>query len=182
MTNKEIVLLHNCMDLQDKRESSSETHPTSHDANEIMSIKVEGVSDTEKEEDDVELRCSGIKTEREVSHMSVSLLGKFQKYPELPVVSVMSISLSAHNKPLFWLMEFEESSECLVFFFINVFTAISHSTHIQIFKIQNLKFLKLSSVVCLYLTHTLHNTYQPIWPSLGALKLLEKLLHFCTLL
>jgi hypothetical protein len=170
------------MHLQDKCESSSETYLTSHAANEIMSIKVEGVSDTEKEEDHVELRCSGIKTEHEVSRMSVSLLDKFQKYPELPVVSVMSVSVCPHQTTVFWLMEFEESfSECLVFSFIHIFTAISHSTHIKGFKIQKLKLLKLS-VVCLYLTHILHIIFQRIWPSLDALKLLEKLLHFCTLL
>lgn len=87
MTDKEIVLLPNCMHLQEEHESSSETHPTSHDGNQITGIKVEGVSDTEEEEEDhVELRCSGIKTEHEVS-----LLGKF--HPKLSVVSVISISL-----------------------------------------------------------------------------------------
>jgi hypothetical protein len=70
--DKAIVLLQNCMDLQKDTESScSKTCPVSHDANEIMSIKVEDVSDTEKEEDHMQLRFSGIKTEHEVSRMSV---------------------------------------------------------------------------------------------------------------
>jgi hypothetical protein len=97
MTDEEIMLLRNCMVLQDKCESSSETCPTSHDANEIISIKVEGVSYIEKEEDHVELRFSGIKTEHEVSCMSVSLLGKFQKYPELRIVCHVRLCLPTSN-------------------------------------------------------------------------------------
>jgi hypothetical protein len=53
------------MDLQkDMQGSCSET-------NEIINIKVEDVSDTEEEEDLVPLRVSGIKSEHEVSCMSV---------------------------------------------------------------------------------------------------------------
>jgi hypothetical protein len=51
----------------------------SRDANQIMSIKVEDVSDTEKEENHMQLRFSGIKAEHEVSCMSVSLLGRFPR-------------------------------------------------------------------------------------------------------
>jgi hypothetical protein len=89
--DKAVVLLQNCMDLQKDTEGScSKTYPVSHDANQIMSIKVEGVSDAaeEEEEDYVQLRSSGIKTEHEVSHMSVSLLGRFHRYPDLPVISL----------------------------------------------------------------------------------------------
>jgi hypothetical protein len=72
MINKGIVLLQNCMDLQkDMQGSCSETCPVSHDANQITSIKVENVSDTEEEEDPVPLKYSGIKSEHEVSCMSV---------------------------------------------------------------------------------------------------------------
>jgi hypothetical protein len=72
------MLTHNCMDLQDIHGSSSETWPTSQDANEIISIKVEdalkveSVLYLEKEvDDDVKLRFSGLKTEREVSCVSI---------------------------------------------------------------------------------------------------------------
>jgi hypothetical protein len=59
------VFLQNRMDLQkDMQGSCSET-------NEIISIKVEDVSDTEEEEDPVPLKVSGIKTEHVVSFMSV---------------------------------------------------------------------------------------------------------------
>jgi hypothetical protein len=71
---------------------------TCHDANQNMSIKVEDVSDTEQEEDHVQLRFSGLKTEHVVSCMSMSLLGRFHKYPEFPVASLISISVL--TKPL----------------------------------------------------------------------------------
>jgi hypothetical protein len=48
-----------------------ETCPVSCDANQITSIKVEDVSDTEAEEDPMALKYSGIKTEHVVSCMSV---------------------------------------------------------------------------------------------------------------
>jgi hypothetical protein len=60
------------MDLQGIRGSSTETWPTSRDANEI-SVKVEDISKVEsvlhfrKEDDDVKLRFPAIKTEYEVS-------------------------------------------------------------------------------------------------------------------
>jgi hypothetical protein len=66
------VLLQNCMDFQkDMQGSCSESCPTSCDANQIVSIKVEDVSDIEEEEDPLALRYSGIKTEPEVSCMTV---------------------------------------------------------------------------------------------------------------
>jgi hypothetical protein len=68
MIDKDIVLLQNCMDLQKEMDGScSETCQTSRDANQIISIKFEDVSDIEEEEDPVPLRYSGIKTERVVS-------------------------------------------------------------------------------------------------------------------
>lgn len=93
--DRAVVLLQNCMDLQKDAEGScSKTCAAPCDPNQIMSIKVEGVSDAEEEEEDpVQLRCSGIKIEHEVSHVSVSLLGIFHKYPESPVVSQIPVSL-----------------------------------------------------------------------------------------
>jgi hypothetical protein len=70
--DKSIVLLQNCMDLQKDTEGPrSETCPTSRDAYQATSVKVEDVSDTEQEEDPVPLRYSGIKMEHMVSCMSV---------------------------------------------------------------------------------------------------------------
>jgi hypothetical protein len=69
--DKATVLLQTCMVFQkDMQGSCSERCPTSCDANQIISIKVEDVSDIE-EEDPLALRYSGIKTEPEVSCMSV---------------------------------------------------------------------------------------------------------------
>jgi hypothetical protein len=60
------------MDLQkDMHCSPSETCPTSHDAYQATSMKVEDVSDTEQEEAPLPLRYSGIKMEHVVSCMSV---------------------------------------------------------------------------------------------------------------
>jgi hypothetical protein len=59
------------MNFQDMQGSCSETFPASFDANQITSIKVEDVSDTEAEEDPMPLKYSGIKTEHVVSSMSV---------------------------------------------------------------------------------------------------------------
>jgi hypothetical protein len=70
MIDKGVVLLQNCMDLQDTQGSCTEACPASSDANQITSITVEDVSDTE-EEDSVPLKYSGIKTEHAVSCMSV---------------------------------------------------------------------------------------------------------------
>jgi hypothetical protein len=59
------------MDLQKDMQGSCEMWPASGDANQIISIKVEDVSDAEEEKDPVRLRYSGIKMERAVSCMSV---------------------------------------------------------------------------------------------------------------
>jgi c-di-GMP-binding flagellar brake protein YcgR len=71
-----VVVLQNCRDLQKVMQGScGETCPESHDANQIISIKVEDVSDTEEEEEEEEdpmsLKYSRIKSEHEVSCMSV---------------------------------------------------------------------------------------------------------------
>jgi hypothetical protein len=72
MIDKAIVLLQNCMVFQkDMQGSCSETCPTSCDANQSTSIKVEDVSIAEEEEDSVALRYSGIKTEHTVSCKSL---------------------------------------------------------------------------------------------------------------
>jgi hypothetical protein len=68
MIDKSIVLLQDCMDLQKDMEGScSETCATSRDAHQIISIKVEDVSDIEEEKDPVPLRYSRIKVEPAVS-------------------------------------------------------------------------------------------------------------------
>jgi hypothetical protein len=59
------------MDLQDMQGSCSETCPASCDEIQITSIKVEDVSDTEAEEDQMQLKYSGIKIEHVVSCLSV---------------------------------------------------------------------------------------------------------------
>jgi hypothetical protein len=48
-----------------------ETHPTSHDANQAISIKTEEVSDAEEEEDRMPITFVEIKTEPQVSCMSL---------------------------------------------------------------------------------------------------------------
>ncbi|PNF42935.1 hypothetical protein B7P43_G11836 [Cryptotermes secundus] len=59
----------NCRDLQkDTQGSCGETCPASCDTNQIMSIKVEDVSDTEEEEDPVPLKVSRIKSEHELQN------------------------------------------------------------------------------------------------------------------
>jgi hypothetical protein len=51
-----------------------ETYPTSDDANKAKNIKAEAVSDAEEEEDPVPITFPKIKTEPEVSCMSICLL------------------------------------------------------------------------------------------------------------
>jgi hypothetical protein len=72
MIDKGVVLLQNYMDLRkDIHGSCSETSPLSHDANQIISVKIEDVSDIEEEKDPVPFIYSRIKTEHVVSCMSV---------------------------------------------------------------------------------------------------------------
>jgi hypothetical protein len=72
MIDKGIMHLQNCMDLQkDMQGSCSETCPTSHDADQIISIKVEDVSGTEQVENPVPFGYPGIKAEHDVSCMPV---------------------------------------------------------------------------------------------------------------
>jgi hypothetical protein len=107
---KGIVLLQNCMNLQRDMEGSySETCPTSRDAYQATSVKVEDVSDTEQEEAPLPLKYSGIKMEHVVSCMSVCpLLGTFHRYLELCIVFLISICRSLHMKYLHrteWLLK-----------------------------------------------------------------------------
>jgi hypothetical protein len=73
MTDMSTVILQNHMDLaKDVPGSCSEVCPTyPHDANRVISIKVENVSDMVDEEDPVPLGLSGIKAEHEVSCIKV---------------------------------------------------------------------------------------------------------------
>lgn len=73
--DRAVALLQRCMDLQkDAEGSSSKACAAPCVANQIMSIKVEGVSDSEEEEEDhMQLRCLGIKIEHEVSYVSVTV-------------------------------------------------------------------------------------------------------------
>jgi ferredoxin len=87
------------MDLQDMQGSCSEACPASSDANQITSIKVEDVSDTEAEEDSVPLKYLGIKTEHVVSCMS--LLSRFHRYTKYPVFFLISIPLCVQMTPLY---------------------------------------------------------------------------------
>jgi hypothetical protein len=75
-----------------------ETYPTSDDAYQTMNIKAEEVSGAEEEEDPVPISFPKIEAEPGVSCMSVCpLLGRYHKYAEVPIVSLISISLSAHE-------------------------------------------------------------------------------------
>jgi ferredoxin len=88
------------MDLQGVQGSCSEICPASYDANQMTNIKVE-VSGTEEEEDPVPLKYSGIKPEHVVSCMSVSLLGRVHRCPEL-LVFLISVSVCAHETAVLW--------------------------------------------------------------------------------
>jgi hypothetical protein len=68
MIHKDVVLLQNLMDLKkDLQSSCSETCPLSCDANQIISLKAEDVSDIEEKKDPVPFIYSGIKPEHEVT-------------------------------------------------------------------------------------------------------------------
>jgi hypothetical protein len=64
-----MLILQNCRDSENcVPVPCSETHPAaSHDANQIVNIKVEEVSDTEVEEHPVPMTFTGLKSEHEVS-------------------------------------------------------------------------------------------------------------------
>jgi hypothetical protein len=74
MTDEGMVVLQNCVDMERCVPGPhSETHPTSsHDANQVMNIKVENVSDMQEEgEDPVPISYKAVKAEREVSCVPV---------------------------------------------------------------------------------------------------------------
>jgi hypothetical protein len=68
------VILQDSMDLLEVASGScSEIYDTSsHDGNEIVSIKVEDIPDIKEEEDPLLITFPVVKNEHEVSHMSVS--------------------------------------------------------------------------------------------------------------
>jgi hypothetical protein len=82
MIDKGTLLLQNCVELLELVPSSSrEAHLTSDDGNEVINVKVE----EEEEEEPGRITFPVMKTEHEVSCMSVCLLlHSFLKYPELP--------------------------------------------------------------------------------------------------
>jgi hypothetical protein len=74
---------------------------SSQDADQVMSMKVEEVSDMQEEDVPVPLSWQAIIAECEVSFMSVyPLLSRFDKYTELPLVFLISlfINRSTWNK------------------------------------------------------------------------------------
>jgi hypothetical protein len=74
-------------------------YPTSDDANQAKNIKDEEVSYAEEEEDPVPKQVLKIKAETEVSCMSVCpVLRRYHRYAEMPVVCMISISLSVHMR------------------------------------------------------------------------------------
>jgi hypothetical protein len=76
-----LIVLQDLTDLEKVRSPHSEICPeSSHDAYQAISIKVEKLSDAEDEEDPDPVTLPGIKLEPEVSCVSVSVLGGFQKY------------------------------------------------------------------------------------------------------
>jgi hypothetical protein len=102
LTAKGMLVLQDCVDLERCVPGPhSGTHPTSsHDADQaISSIKFEEVSGVQGEEEDpVPVSCEALKAELEVSCVSVCpLLGRFDTRAELPLVSLVSISLSTQN-------------------------------------------------------------------------------------
>jgi hypothetical protein len=75
-----MVVLQNCFDLLKVVPGSySETSLTSsHDGNQVINIKVEDFADTQEEEDPLLIKLPVMKSEHEVSYMSVcTLLGTF---------------------------------------------------------------------------------------------------------
>jgi hypothetical protein len=88
-----VVPLQNCVDIQkDIRGSYSQTCQGSCDEDDVISIKVEDVSDIEEHKDPVPLNVSGIKTEHEVSCNSV-MVRQISHYPEFTVVFLIFVCL-----------------------------------------------------------------------------------------
>jgi hypothetical protein len=95
MTDKGVVVLQNCMNMERCVPGShSETYPTSsHDAYQAMNIKVEDVSGVQEEDEDpAPISYEEIKAEHEVSCVSTTNQISCTIYAELPGVSPASIS------------------------------------------------------------------------------------------
>jgi hypothetical protein len=75
MIENAVVVLQNCINLLEVVPGSySETCLTSHDDNQVIDIKVENVADMQEEEDPLLITSPVIKTEHEVSCMSVYIV------------------------------------------------------------------------------------------------------------
>jgi hypothetical protein len=91
------VLLQNDVEVEkDVAGLHSERYPVSfQDADLVMSVKVEEVSDMQEEDVPVPTTWRAVKAESEVSCISVCLLlSRFEKYTELPVVFLICIYVS----------------------------------------------------------------------------------------
>jgi hypothetical protein len=102
-----MVVLQNCADLEKNvRGPCSETCPiSSHDSNHVINIKVEEISGIEEEKVPVPVTCQAIKAEHEVSFISICpLLSRFHRYPESPIVFIIStcLSLCPHETNPLW--------------------------------------------------------------------------------
>jgi hypothetical protein len=89
-----VIVLQNCTNLEEVvPDLCGEMHTTSDAANQAMNIKAEEVSDVE--EDPEPTTFPEIKAEPEVSYVCVcvSLLGRYHKCAEMPIVFLISISL-----------------------------------------------------------------------------------------
>jgi hypothetical protein len=74
--------------------SCNETCITSHDGNDVISIKVEEVTDFQ-EEDPLSITLPAVNAEHEVSCISwCPLCGTFHKYPKLRTVFLVHICMS----------------------------------------------------------------------------------------
>jgi hypothetical protein len=78
VTDKGVVVLQKCLDLPEVMPGSySDTCLSSHDGNDVVSIKVEEVLHIKEEENSVPVSSPVIKDEHEVRCMVVSLLNHF---------------------------------------------------------------------------------------------------------
>jgi hypothetical protein len=77
-----------------------QTYPESHGSNQAVKIKVEE-DDAQEEVKPLHMTVQKIKTEPEVSCMSVSpLLDRYHKYAQMSIVFIIFICLSVHMKQL----------------------------------------------------------------------------------
>jgi hypothetical protein len=115
MVDKDVMVLQNYTNSEkDVLGPRDETYPAFDDANQAENKKVEEASYAEEEEDPVPMIFPKIKGEAEVSCMSVCpLLGRQNRYAEIPVVLLISISLCTQSDSR-RLTGFEELSEISV--------------------------------------------------------------------